>query len=191
MQTPRNAGFTLTELLVLVATIALLSAAAISASGDSWRRERLNAVAIDLAGWLDTIRRTSIRGNACLVTVSGGNLGGGATLATASQIVGAQAIANNCLARQPLQIGAPIDGSTTFTITPGGSTRFKFTPRGTVNAAAADTQLTGPVVIAISLAGSSGPLRCVRISEGLGLISIGSNDSSSGTCPDSSYGGPL
>jgi Tfp pilus assembly protein FimT len=191
MRTHRNAGFTLTELMVLGATIALLSAAAINASGDSWRRERLNAVAFELAGWLDTIRRTSMKGNACLVTIAGGNLSSGATLATATQIVGAQAIANNCLASQPLQIGAPIDGNTTFTITPDNSTSFKFTPRGTVNAAAADTQLTGPVVIGISLIGSSGPLRCVRISEGLGLISIGSSQSSSGTCSDSSYGGTL
>jgi hypothetical protein len=99
-------------------------------------------------------------------------------------------IANNCLTGQPLQISGTL-GSSTYAITPGGSTSFKFTPRGTVNAAAADTQLASPDVIEISLTGTSGPLRCVRISEGLGLISVGASNSSGGTCPDNSYGGTL
>jgi hypothetical protein len=34
-------------------------------------------------------------------------------------------------------------------------------------------------------------MRCVRISEGLGLISVGASNTSGGTCPDSSYGGTL
>ena len=84
----------------------LLAPSAISASGDSWRRERVNAVAIELAGWLDTVRRASTKGNACQVTISGGSLPAGATLATATQIVTAQAIASTCLASQPLAISA-------------------------------------------------------------------------------------
>jgi Tfp pilus assembly protein FimT len=188
MRKPASAGFTLTELMVILATITLLSAAGISESGNSWRRERVNAVAIDLAGWLDTVRRASMKGNACLVTFTGGSLAAGATLATASQIVSAETIASNCLVSQPLTISTSLGNSTNFSIAPGGSTSFKFTPRGTVNAAATNTQLSNPIVITISLEGSAGPLRCVRISEGLGLISIGSSDSNTGTCPDSSYG---
>lgn len=46
-------------------------------------------------------------------------------------------------------------------------------------------------MIEISLTGTSGPLRCVRISEGLGLISVGASNSSGGTCPDNSYGETL
>ncbi len=195
MKHPSNAGFSVTELLAVVAVVGILSAVGIHASGNEWRRERVNAVATELAGWLETVRRTSLKGNACQVTVNGGSLGAGATLATASELLSNAAnanptIANNCLTGQPLQISGPL-GSSTYVIAPGGSTSFKFTPRGTVNAAAANTQLASPIVIEISLTGTSGPLRCVRISEGLGLISVGSSNSSGGTCPDSSYGGTL
>lgn len=183
-------GFTLIELLVVVAVVGILSAVGIAASGNDWRRERVNAVAIELSGWLDAVRRTSLKGNACQVTIGGGNLTAGATLATASELVTNPSIANNCLTGQPMRISGSL-GNSTYVIAPGGNTSFKFTPRGTVNAAAANTQLASPVVIEISLAGASGPLRCVRISEGLGLISVGASNSSAGTCPDSSYGGTL
>lgn len=46
-------------------------------------------------------------------------------------------------------------------------------------------------MIKISLADTTGPLRCVRISKGLGLVSIGASNSNAGTCPDNSYGGTL
>lgn len=195
MKHPSNTGFSVTELLAVVAVVGILSAVGVHTSGNEWRRERVNAVATELAGWLETVRRTSLKGNACQVTISGGNLATGATLASASELLSNAAnanptIPNNCLTGQPLQISGPL-GSSTYAIAPGGSTTFKFTPRGTVNSPAANTQLANPVVIEISLAGSGGPLRCVRISEGLGLISVGSSNSSGGTCPDNSYGGTL
>ncbi len=195
MKHPSHTGFTLIELVVVAAVVGILSVVGIHASGNEWRRERVNAVATELAGWLETVRRTSRKGNACQVSISGGNLTGGATLATASELLSNAAnanptIANNCLTGQPLQISGSL-GNSTYVIAPGGTTSFKFTPRGTVNAAAANTQLANPLVIEISLAGTSGPKRCVRISEGLGLISVGANNSNAGTCPDSSYGGTL
>ncbi|KEF41334.1 MAG: hypothetical protein ER33_11845 [Cyanobium sp. CACIAM 14] len=191
MNNLRSAGFSVMEMMVTLATIGLLSAVAISESGNAWRRERVNSVAVELAGWLDAARRAAMKGNACQVTITGGTLSSGATLATASEIVSAQAITNNCLTSQPLSIVTSLGNSTAYSIAPSGSTSFKFTPRGTVNAAAANAQLTSPIVIQISLAGSSGPLRCVRVSEGLGLVSIGSSNSTATTCPDSSYGSSI
>ncbi|MDM7954465.1 MAG: prepilin-type N-terminal cleavage/methylation domain-containing protein [Cyanobium sp. CZS 25K] len=195
MKHPSNAGFTIIEIIIVTVLVGIISAVGIHASGNEWRRERVNAVATELAGWLEAVRRTSLKGNACQVTISGGSLSGGATLATASELLSNgpnpnPTIANNCLTGQPMRISETL-GHSTYVIAPGGNTSFKFTPRGTVNAAAANTQLTSPVVIAISLAGTSGPTRCVRISEGLGLISVGASNAIAVTCPESSYGGTL
>ncbi|MEA5414894.1 pilus assembly FimT family protein [Synechococcus sp. BA-132 BA5] len=190
MKHPSHPGFTLIELLAVVAVVGILSAVGIAASGNDWRRERVNAVAIELSGWLDAVRRTSLKGNACQVTIGGGNLTSGATLATASELITNPSIANNCLTAQPMRISGSL-GNSTYVIAPAGDTIFKFTPRGTVNAEATDAQLTSDVEIAISLAGTSGPTRCVRISKGLGLISIGASNDIAVTCPESSYGGTL
>ena len=156
-------AFTVVELMVTVVVIGILTATGINAAGNEWRRERVNAVAIELQGWLESVRRASLRGNACQVTINGGSLSGGSSLAT-----GAIAV-----------------------VGPSGSTQFTFTPRGTVNTATSpfDTPLTTPIVVQISLTGTTGPMRCVRISSGLGIIRIGSSNSTSTPCADSSYGG--
>lgn len=123
-------GFTLIELLVVVAVVGILSAVGIAASGNDWRRERVNAVAIELSGWLDAVRRTSLKGNACQVTIGGGNLTAGATLATASELVtnpSNDPIPNNCLTGQPMRISGSL-GNSTYVIAPAGVTSFKFTP---------------------------------------------------------------
>lgn len=187
MQRPCSNGFSVVEMLVVVAVLGSVASATISVSGNEWQRERVNAAAVELAGWLETVRRASLKGNACQVTITGGSLTAGATMATAQEIVGASAITNNCLSSQPLPISGSL-GSASYSIRPGGSTSFKFTPRGTVNAGTTNAQLTSPIVIEISLAGGTSPLRCVRISEGLGLISVGSSSTSTGTCPAVSYG---
>jgi hypothetical protein len=128
------------------------------------------------------------------VTINGGSLTGSSTLATgAIAVVGPSgvSIANNCLSAQPLTISSASNADGTYTISPSGSTQFTFTPRGTVNTATSpfDTPLTTPIVVQISLTGTTGPMRCVRISPGLGIIRIGSSNSTSTACADSSYGG--
>lgn len=187
-------GFTVVELMVTVVVIGILTAAGINAAGNEWRRERVNAVAIELQGWLESVRRASLRGNACQVTITGGSLMAGATFATgAIAVVGPSgiSIANNCLSTQPLTISSASNTDGTYTISPSGSTQFTFTPRGTVNTATSpfDTPLTSPIVVEISLSGTTGPMRCVRISPGLGITRIGSSDSTTTSCPNSSYGG--
>jgi prepilin-type N-terminal cleavage/methylation domain-containing protein len=173
----KSRGFTLTELMVVVAIIGILSAVFITVSGIEWRRERVNAVASELAGWLQAVRRAAIKGAACNVNISTGTI-------TASSPPFAT-ISNVCGSTESLQVTA-ISGSDSYTITTSGPTQFKFTPRGSVNGSGTNVQMTAPIVIAISMNGA-GPTRCVRVSPGLGLITIGaSNGLTSGACD--SYG---
>ncbi len=43
-------GFTLAELIAIVVIISVLSSVVIVTSGSEWRRDRVNAVAVDFAG---------------------------------------------------------------------------------------------------------------------------------------------
>ena len=191
---PPSGGFSVTEVMVVVVIVGILSAVGINASGNEWRREQVNAVAIELSGWLETVRRSALRGNSCAVTINGGSLSAGGTLATATENTGTAfgsgaAIGNNCLTGQPLTISGGGSSATSYTIAPSGTTQLTFTPRGTVNATAADTPITSPIEIRIALTGSTGPMRCVRISPGLGMVAIGASNTSGTSCPSASYGG--
>ena len=162
-------GFSMPELMIVVAIIGILSGVTISLSGTEWRRERVNSQALQLAGWLDSVRQLAQRqqGSGCTVTLSSGPIAGGGVLAqinsTASPL---------CASRspEPQLLAASIEAGSTFTVTPTATT-LVFTPRGTTTNAA-------NVDIGIVLTGQT-PQRCVRVTPIIGMIRIGRNDGSS------------
>lgn len=153
------AGYSLTELMVVVVVIGILSGVVIDAGIRDWRRERVNTVIVELAGWLETVRRDALRGRSCTVTINAGSLAPGGQLAN-----------SDC--RGTFSITA-ITGNHAFEVT-SNVENLTFTPAGTLFPARPNES---PAVITVRLADDPEPQRCVELDGLLGLISVGRSTS--------------
>ena len=189
MKRAGKAGFSVLELMLAVGIIVILAGISFRASGNEWRRERVNAQAQALVGWLEAVRRSAVRGNACLVSLlptqssTSASLQPGALLATASEDASTTvvSIVGNCMSTDPLRVVAITSRSDAFEVTTNASSLL-FTPRGTLFNPSSNAQFSSDVEVAFSLNGQP-PRRCVRLSAALGLVQIGRNEvSGSGTC---------
>ena len=173
-------AFTLTELMITVAVLGILSSIALRVTGIEWRRGRVNAVAVELTGWLEAVRRASLKGNPCEVTIhSTSSAPAGSTVASAAvdpSVASGAAIVNTCLNQDPLQITSISGGNDRYAISTNTAT-FTFTPRGTVVGLDPTTGLE----VRISL-NNTAPMRCVQITSPLGLIRVGIDEEGSGSC---------
>lgn len=181
-------GFTIVELMVVVAIIGVLSSIAIIISGNEWRRDRVNAVALDFAGWLEQIRTASLReinsspsAGGCVVTVNTLLFlsPGSTTLASVSP--------TRCSPTSAFVVPGSISARTVYSSNLTNANTIIFTPRGSVilPANASDA------VVRIQLNGTS-LVRCIRVNAGLGVIRIGSNNTAvnaSSDCPATAYSG--
>ena len=162
----RDNGFTLIELLITVVVIGLLASLAVPSFVNSLRRERINAVAASLAGWLDAV---SVRPDQL------GTLARGAVLATVAP--------SNCSTEPSLNL--PIISQVDSVNVAATSSSFFFTPRGAMTTSATASNANTSVTMRISLAGAA-PLRCVRLTGALANIELGANPSTGNTAIDCS-----
>lgn len=63
-------GFSLVELLVVVTILGIFSSLAVGFSIEEIRRNKINAAAQQMAGWLEAAQRAAQRGIGCYVTVN-------------------------------------------------------------------------------------------------------------------------
>ncbi|MEB3275516.1 MAG: prepilin-type N-terminal cleavage/methylation domain-containing protein [Cyanobacteriota bacterium] len=155
-QRQKWSGFTLVEVLLVVVIMGVLSVVVVDTGLREWRREQTNALTLQLAGWLETVRRAALRGSNCTATLNTGILSTGAQVASAN--------ASGCLSNAPLVVD-PSHDNMSFNLSSTAST-VTFTPRGTISSE------VDPIIITVSLQ-PSGPSRCINISGLLGLIRIG------------------
>lgn len=174
-------GFTLSELLITVAVLGILSAVVMNGFGmNEWRRSRVNAVALELNGWLEAVRRSALKGTGCRVTIqTATQAAAGSVIASAAPVTtAAVTVPNTCMSQQPLRILSNA-GNDVYAISADPAT-FTFTPRGTTRGLANDNQNDLEITIALN---GEPPMRCVQLSSPLGVVRIGTNDTSaSGNC---------
>lgn len=200
--THRNRGFSLPEVMVVVAILSVLSGVVIDAGIRDWRREQVNAVVVELAGWLESVRRAALKGSSCQVTLNFDENNSSLTqVFTAGEVLASGSdvgvvdpeestlpegsleqlqIANNCRSSQPLVIPS-LSTVQRFEVV-ATAVSFVFTPAGTLYPA---PQPSAPIVIQVSLADGQDPQRCVQLEGLLGVIHVGRlNDGHCDTASD-------
>jgi prepilin-type N-terminal cleavage/methylation domain-containing protein len=162
-----NHGFTLVELLIVISIIGILAGLSISATMQAIKREQVNALTIGLAGWIEELRRSSLRGSPCGAVITTGNLSGTAVVAAGSEAT----VHNSCSSlNNPFRLPESAQ-SASFVIT-ASPTSFSFTPRGSKFPST-------DVLITIAMA-NNGPSRCIQLNGLLGNLEMG--NASTGSC---------
>jgi prepilin-type N-terminal cleavage/methylation domain-containing protein len=177
-----KAGFTIMEMMIVMSIFAILFASSLSLSRSVLDREELNGLAIGLAGWLEAIQRGAQRTTGgCTVTFAAGiNTPSGLSLRTGDTL--ATVTPSNCTNEPSFLIPSlRSDGTLTARFNPTQFRSITFTPRGTLAAISRYPveYSHGPV---ISFKHSSvNFVRCVRITNTSGYITLGANNGGS-TC---------
>lgn len=171
---PHQLGFGVTEVIVTVALVGIVLGTVITVSGAEWRRQRVNSVAQELAGWLGQVRSASNRlsGAGCLVAFSASGT------YNAGDVIAQIKPNTTCIGQLPeTQLRIPNTRSGTSYAISSSASELQFTPRGTATN-------TSDVVIGITISNTA-PQRCVQVTPLVAFIRMGRNDTStapSGTC---------
>ena len=177
----RKAAFTVLEILVVVGILGVLSSVIIASGSKSLQRSKINAVAVELAGWLTAIRAKNKNG--CYVDYVGTSNKSNSVRTTQINPSGLFSSGAQVLTfRTPADCSDPSGAQDGFRLPAnvGGGYTLRlydpiiFSPRGTIAMADNATNETGTNYIKIFHAGS-GLLRCIRIRYWTGIIEIGSN----------------
>lgn len=185
-------GMTLLELLIVILLIGVFAGITVVGSRSVLRRERVNSLALRMAGWIEEVKNIAQKRvgssniNSCTIQFAANtnSLSAGSILATVSPASVNQFESCSPRGDGDSSVGAhfliPSDfkGSISFAAQqPGLSSpaRITYTPRGTWQPS---VSATGDLIIKLLL-NESGPMRCLRISETLAFVDIGKISTSS------------
>jgi prepilin-type N-terminal cleavage/methylation domain-containing protein len=160
----RAGGFSLVELLVVVAILGILAGIMGPSLIRNLRDQRLKASSESMAAWLDQLRRRAIQeSRRCSITVQGTS---GELQASADNLCGSfpafsiDDVSQDvvlCAVSQGVAANAPSCNSG------GGTATIRFSPRGTS---------PDDVLLQVAIPGHS-PNRCVQLVAPLGLLRVG------------------
>ena len=201
MRMQQTQGFSLVELMVIVAVLGILGGVVVPAGFNAYRTQQVNAVVSDLAGWLDEVRASTETNNvSCRVDITTtGTLRSQDVIATATAITpGTTTVASGvvCGSGNPLRLPGA-GGSGTFSVaTSFTNNLFYFTQRGAISTdnTAGLAKSTGTTDNNLSIrvsADGQPPMRCIRLTGMLGLVRLGTNSSTGSTTTDCTSWGAL
>lgn len=176
--TTQAAGFTLAEIIITIAIVGILSTIAVGSYTRITEREKVNALTINLAAWIDQVRKASTLGSGCMATIN-------KEIAADSTIASAWITSNNetKIERQsctPLLSMSDISALSssgigyrvTSNIMTEDQTQILFTPRGTLIMPSDKSSIDLVVQLA-----PSGPSRCISIKDLIANITISKGES--------------
>ena len=197
-------GFTIVEVIMVTAIIAVLAGLVVSTGWASLRRSRVDAIALEMAGWLNGIHAntTSATSNvnvACEVTFAGSATYPNASEFKAGSTVFTLSNGSNSTDCSPTALSFKIPANAIGDYGIASPSPIKFNLRGNVLVGtasnASQNNMSGSATsvqdIKIYMRGQK-LLRCVRVNYLLGTASIGANSNASSvgdTCETSSFGG--
>lgn len=199
----RTRGFTLAELLVVAAVVAIVATVAVRTTGQSLKREQLNAITVDLYGWLESIQRKAMSVDpnqrqqnpdlfpTCRVTFNSGTLSPGSVLASTPAFCAPGSVEQDGNAVFLLPYSKQ---QKTFIVQTFNGNVATFSPRGTVTFTeeGSTKALDGPFTLEITRENSS-ITRCLRMEPLLGFLAVGAMNNQQPTaaqdCPESSFDG--
>lgn len=180
-------ALTLSELLVAIVILGILATLSVQTLAFLQRRERLNSLALEIAGWIEQVRnqaanevRESNSQGGCLITFSNQVNGGAGT-----QLASIDSSQCSGLPYSVLRIPSAQDSVFSIRSNASGSQGVRFTPRGMI---LESPDLSGEFEYRFILSDGAGPKRCVRISDITGTVDIGYDSGSDLSLPCSRYG---
>lgn len=185
-------GFSLLEVIVVTVIFSILAGIAVSTGFASLQRSRVDAVAMELAGWLNGIHANTTASTFNVAVTCTATFRGAAAYPAASEFTAGMLVfeVDNSADCSPVAANFKIPGNAAGTFLIASPATIKYNLRGNtlvgVATDATSNNMSGLVTnrdIKIFMKNTL-ILRCIRINFLLGLTSIGSNSAANGVASD-------
>lgn len=174
----KSAGYTLAELLIVVVILGVFASISVSYVSEIWKGQIAITNLENMRAWLESVRRSSLRGEACTIEITTNNLRDG-SMVLESEIFDPNPTVEStpCGSPSTFQLESPYRKEYYVLTAKSGSSNissFIMTPRGTLYNSSASPSFSNDLVFSLSIANSSftasSEAYCLRMSSFLGTI---------------------